>query len=101
MSKKQIPVEESLEAWRKDPAYRAAFDALDDEFSLTAALIDARGQTSQEEVAKRMRASQPNVARLEGGKGNPSINTLRRYADATARGSRSASSRRGRPRAGH
>ena len=83
MSRKPIPVEESFEQWRKDPAYREAFDAQDEEFALVAALIEARGQTSQEEVARRMHTSQPNVARLEGGKGNPSINTLRRYADAT------------------
>ena len=47
------------------------------------ALIEARGDASQEEVAKRMRTSQPNVARLEGGRANPSLSTLRRYAAAT------------------
>jgi transcriptional regulator with XRE-family HTH domain len=56
---------------------------LDEEFTLAAALIDARGETSQEEIAKRMHTSQPAVARLEGGKGNPSLDTLRRYAAAT------------------
>jgi len=30
-----------------------------------------------------MRTSQPAVARLEGGHGNPSLGTLRRYAAAT------------------
>jgi transcriptional regulator with XRE-family HTH domain len=29
-----------------------------------------------------MRTSRPAVARLEGGQGNPSVNTLRRYARA-------------------
>lgn len=83
MTTKLIPVAESIEAWRKDPAYREAFDALDEEFALTVALIKARGATSQEEIARRMHTSQPAVARLEGGKGNPSLGTLRRYAEAT------------------
>ncbi len=80
---KPVAVEESFREWRKDPAYGEAFDAQDEEFALAAALIAARGQTSQEEVARRMRTSQPNVARLEGGRGNPSLKTLRRYAEAT------------------
>ncbi len=85
MSKTLIPVEQSLEAWRKDPAYREAYDALDEEFTLAAALIEARADAgiSQEEIARRMQTSQPAVARLEAGKGNPSMNTLRRYAAAT------------------
>ena len=39
MSRKMIPVEESFAAWRKDPEYEAAYSALEDEFSLAAALI--------------------------------------------------------------
>lgn len=85
MSRKPIPVEKSLAKWRKDPAYRAAYAALDEEFTLAGELIKARSSAdiSQEEIAKRMHTSQPAVARLEGGHGNPSLNTLRRYARAT------------------
>jgi transcriptional regulator with XRE-family HTH domain len=80
-----IPVEESFAEWRKDPAYREDYAALDEEFALAKSLIEARtdANISQEEIAKRMHTSQPAVARLEGGHGNPSINTLRRYAEAT------------------
>jgi transcriptional regulator with XRE-family HTH domain len=80
-----IPVEESFAEWRKDPAYREAHAALEEEFALAKALIEARtdANISQEEIAKRMRTSQPAIARLEGGRGNPSLKTLRRYADAT------------------
>ena len=39
VSRKMIPVEESFAAWRKDPEYEAAYSALEDEFSLAAALI--------------------------------------------------------------
>ena len=85
MKRKLIPVEKSFAAWRKDPAYRAAYSALDEEFTLAAALIAARtsADMSQQDIAKRMRTSQPAVARLEGGRGNPSLETLRRYARAT------------------
>ena len=37
MSRKMIPVEESLAAWRKDPEYGKTFNALEDEFALAAA----------------------------------------------------------------
>jgi len=85
MSRKPIPVEKSFAKWRKDPAYRAAYGALEEEFSFAAALLEARKKAdiSQKEIAKRMRTSQPAVARLEGGEGNPSLDTLRRYARAT------------------
>jgi DNA-binding XRE family transcriptional regulator len=80
-----IPVEESFAAWRQAPDYRAAYDALDEEFTLASTLIEARSGAgiSQEEIARRMNTSQPAVARLEGGRGNPSLSTLRRYATAT------------------
>jgi len=85
MSRKPIPVEKSFAKWRKDPVYRKAYAALDEEFTLAAELTKARtsADISQEEIAKRMHTSQPAVARLEGGRGNPSIDTLRRYARAT------------------
>ena len=85
MKQKPIPVEKSFAKWRKNPTYRAAYKALDEEFALASALIEARTRAdiSQKEIAKRMRTSQPAVARLEGGHGNPSLDTLRRYARAT------------------
>jgi len=83
--RKTIPVEESFAQWRRDPAYVRAYGSLDEEFALAEALIDARSRAglSQEDVAKKMKTSQPSVARLEGGRGNPSLDTLRRYAKAT------------------
>ncbi len=48
-------------------------------------LIDARAGAglSQAEVAKKMDTSQPAIARLEGGKANPSLATLRCFAKVT------------------
>jgi ribosome-binding protein aMBF1 (putative translation factor) len=85
VSRKYIPVEESFRRWDKEPEFKRAYDSLEDEFVLAAVLIDARGQAglSQEDVADRMRTSQQSVSRLEGGRANPSLETLRRFAKAT------------------
>ena len=71
--------------WMDDPNYRAAYDALEDEFALTAALIEARASAglTQEELASRMHTTQSVVARLEGGQTRPSTRTLERFAKAT------------------
>lgn len=41
-----IPVEESFAEWRKDPEYVFAYNALENEFALAAAMIRARGEGS-------------------------------------------------------
>lgn len=41
--RKYIPVEESFRRWDKEPEFRRVYDALADEFTLAAALIDAHG----------------------------------------------------------
>ena len=79
-----IPVEESFVEWHKDPAYVLEYNALEEEFALAGALIRARAAAdmSQHDIAVHMGTSQSAVARLEGGKSNPSLATLRRYAAA-------------------
>jgi ribosome-binding protein aMBF1 (putative translation factor) len=71
--------------WRKDPEYVAAYDALEEEFALAAALIEARSSASmtQEDVAQAMGTTQAVIARLESGRAMPSTRTLQRFADAT------------------
>lgn len=85
MSRKFIPVEEVFAELHKDPEYMAEYEALEEEFALIEALIDARmkADLTQEQVAERMQTSQSYVAKLEGGRINPSVNALRRYAKAT------------------
>ena len=69
----------------KDPKYRREYEALEEEFSLVAALIEARTRAglTQEQVAQRMKTTQAVIARLEGGGSKPSTRTLERYAEAT------------------
>ncbi len=85
MTRKFIPVRESFQQWEKDPKYRAAYDALKEEFALASAMIKARGDAdmTQEQVAQAMGTTQAVVARLESGKILPSTRTLERFAKAT------------------
>jgi ribosome-binding protein aMBF1 (putative translation factor) len=85
MTNKMIPVEEAFAEWRKDPDYVKAYDALEDEFALAAAMIEARAHAglTQEELAQRMHTTQAVIARLESGRVKPSTRTLERLATAT------------------
>ena len=73
---------------KTDPKFRAAYDALEDEFAALGALLRARKEAglTQADVATRMGVSQPVLARIESSLGDhkhsPSLATLRRYADA-------------------
>jgi DNA-binding XRE family transcriptional regulator len=83
--RKNIPVQEVFKEWENDPAFRAEYDSLEDEFTLATALIKARdaAHMTQEDVAKAMGTSQEAIARLESGKSQPSTRTLQRFARAT------------------
>jgi ribosome-binding protein aMBF1 (putative translation factor) len=85
MSRREIAVETAATEWMKDPEFRAAYDALEDEFALARAMIRARGKSelTQAEVAARMGTTQAVVARLESGRVMPSTRTLKRFAEAT------------------
>lgn len=85
MTRKMIPVEESFARWRKDPAYRRAYDAIEEEFALAVAVIRVRAAAglTQEQLAERMHTTQAVIARLESGRVKPSTRTLERLAEAT------------------
>jgi ribosome-binding protein aMBF1 (putative translation factor) len=78
-------VDDLHEKWMKDPKYRREYKALSEEFSLTAAMIEARSRAgmTQEQVARRMKTTQAAIARLESKGSRPSTRTLQRYAKAT------------------
>jgi len=73
---------------KADPEFRAAYDALEDEFAALGALLHARKDAglTQADVAARMGVSQPVLARIESSLGSrkhsPSLATLRKYAGA-------------------
>jgi transcriptional regulator with XRE-family HTH domain len=71
--------------WLKEPKYRKAYEALEEEFVLASAVIDVRNSAglTQQELARKMGTTQPVVARLESGRSRPSMRTLERLAEAT------------------
>jgi transcriptional regulator with XRE-family HTH domain len=78
-------LEELHQKWMKSPSYRKAYEALEPEYALMAALIDARAKSgmTQAQLARKMKTTQSAIARLEGGKANPSMQTLQKLAVAT------------------
>lgn len=78
------PFEEYHKEQMRDPAFAAAFRALEPEFQIAREVIRlrlARG-LSQEELAKKAGTGQPNISRLERGTINPSLHFLQKVAEA-------------------
>lgn len=72
-----------LQAQMKDPEFRAEWDALEPEFAIMQAMVDARklsGMT-QKQLAEKTGINQADISKLERGNGNPSLRTLRRLAE--------------------
>ena len=61
--RKYIPVEEAFARWHENPKFVEAYDALEEEFALASALIEARAKAemTQEQVAQAMGTTQAVV----------------------------------------
>lgn len=68
----------------KDPEIKKEYDALEPEFAIIKAIIDARLESglTQKELSERTGIAQSDISKLENGNANPSIRTLKRLADA-------------------
>lgn len=78
------PFEEYHEEQMGDPAFAAAYRALEPEFQIAREVIRlrlARG-LSQEQLAQKAGTGQPNISRLERGTINPSLHFLQKVAEA-------------------
>lgn len=66
----------------KDPAVKAEYDALEPEYTVIQAMIDARKSVglTQKELADRTGIAQADISKLENGSANPSLKTLQRLA---------------------
>lgn len=71
----------------EDEAFKAEYDALEPEFAIIQALIDARKASgfTQKELSERSGIAQSDISKLENGNANPSIRTLQRLAAAMGR----------------
>lgn len=66
----------------EDSEFKKEWDALEPEFAIVQAIIDARKSSglTQKELAEKTGISQGDISKLENGTGNPSIRTLQRLA---------------------
>lgn len=75
--------EDFVEDLKKNDEFKKEYDALEPEFSIVQALIDARRVSgiTQKELAERTGIAQGDISKLENGSANPSLKTLQRIAN--------------------
>ena len=66
----------------KDPVIKQEYDALEPEYTIIQAMIDARKASglTQKQLSEKTGITQGDISRLENGNGNPSLRTLQRLA---------------------
>ena len=76
--------EDALKKRLDEPGFRAEYDALEPEFAIVQAMIDARKNSglTQKELSERTGIAQGDISKLESGGANPSLKTLQRLAAA-------------------
>ena len=83
--------DEMVDGWMKDPAFKAEYDAIADEFELLDQILAARQSSglTQAQVAERMGTKATAITRMESnlasGKAGPSFSTLKKFARATGK----------------
>lgn len=71
-----------LQEQLKDPEFRSEYEALEPEFAIMRAMVNARKNTgmTQKQLAEKTGINQADISKLEHGSGNPSLRTLQRLA---------------------
>lgn len=66
----------------KDPALKAEYDALQPEYDIIQAMIDARKKQNitQKELSSKTGITQADISRIENGTRNPSLSMMKRLA---------------------
>jgi transcriptional regulator with XRE-family HTH domain len=66
----------------KNPEVRAEYEALEPEFAIVQAMIDARKRSglTQKQLSDRTGIAQGDISKIEKGEANPSLKTLKRLA---------------------
>lgn len=66
----------------EDDEVRAEYDALEPEYQLVRAIVEARESQglTQEQLATASGINRADISRLENGSGNPSLRTLKKLA---------------------
>ena len=65
-----------------DPEFRTEYEALEPEFAIVQAIIDARKKSgfTQKQLSERTGIAQGDISKIEKGEANPSLKTLKRLA---------------------
>ena len=73
-----------LDEQLEDPNFRKEWEALEPEYTIMKAMIDARNAEglTQKELSERSGIAQGDISKLENGNANPSVRTLQRLATA-------------------
>lgn len=68
----------------ENPDFRGEYEALEPEFAIIQAIIDARKSCgiTQKELSQKSGIAQGDISKLENGNANPSLRTLQRLAEA-------------------
>ena len=71
-----------LQEQLKNPEFRAEYEALEPEFTIMRAMVEARKNTgmTQKQLAEKSGINQADISKMERGSGNPSLRTLQRLA---------------------
>jgi predicted transcriptional regulator len=73
-----------LDQQLEDAEFRQEWEALEPEYAIIQAIIDARKESgmTQQELSARTGIAQSDISKLENGNANPSLRTLKRLAAA-------------------
>ena len=74
--------QEYLAEQLQDEEFKKEYDALEPEFAIIQALIDARKNCgiTQNQLSQRTGITQADISKLENGNANPSVKTLKKLA---------------------
>ena len=74
---------ETLKQQLKNPEFQSEFEALEPEFQIIQAILDARIQKelTQKDLSAATGITQSDISKLENGTRNPSLKLLKRLAD--------------------
>ena len=74
---------ETLNKQLKNPEFKKEWDALEPEFDIIKAIVDARSSQNmtQKELSEKTGIPQADISRLENGTRNPTLKLLKRLAD--------------------
>lgn len=76
-------LKETVSEQMNDAEFKKEYDALEAEFSVIRAMLDARKAAglTQKDLADRTGIAQADISKLENGNANPSLRTLKRLAE--------------------